>query len=233
MLLIAMLLACASCASMPEPPTSPKFGALRITIATEITAGVADRIEAALDAAPARWLVLYLDSPGGDFQAARRIAHRIAAAPRSVAIVKDGRRCASSCTVLWAAADERLVGSAARFGFHGVDCGGGLLCRMRQAALDAKMRDWISRASPSLVALLDGQDPPAFKRYGGGERNIVRLTGEQIITLKAARAITPGAEEPTSVSAPGGLTIEALDPLDGSVRQASPGRGPRQPVRSG
>lgn len=66
--------------------------------------------------------VVRVDSRGGDFPAATRMT-RVLLAPgvrRPVRIeVLAGGRCESMCTVLWAAASERVAAPEARFMFHG------------------------------------------------------------------------------------------------------------------
>lgn len=66
--------------------------------------------------------VVGVDSRGGDFHAAIRMTRAVRglAAHRPVRIeVLAGGRCESMCTVLWAAASERVAAPEARFMFHG------------------------------------------------------------------------------------------------------------------
>jgi len=218
--MLAMALLCASCAaprddgSRDDGYSLSRSGTLKITIATEITTDVADRIDSALAAAPPQQLLLYLDSPGGEFEAGQRIAKDVTRVPYSVAVTGDGMSCASMCTVIWAAAGERLAAPSANFGFHGIDCGDGLLCRIKRDSLSWSVREWVRLASLPLVDFLDRQNPPAFSRYGEGERNIVRLKGRQIVSLGAARPAPPCKAPSAYASIGSRLIIEALPSLE-------------------
>jgi hypothetical protein len=90
-----------------------------IVISEVITQATANRVLGEL----ARWnrpvVTLRLDSPGGDVASAMQIHDRLRRGDLRVATrVSDSAQCMSSCTLIYAAGDERLAGSRARFRFH-------------------------------------------------------------------------------------------------------------------
>lgn len=106
---------------------------------------------------PADQLIVRVDSPGGDFQAAIRMVEvlRTQGEQRSVRIeVLAQRRCESMCTVLWAAASERVAAPEATFMFHAPRRAGSS-SEERFARLEAEaaaIRTAIGRVDPALLA---------------------------------------------------------------------------------
>ena len=126
--------------------------------------------------------VVRVDSPGGDFPAATRMTRALLApgTPRPVRIdVLAGGRCESMCTVLWAAASERLAAPTARFMFHAPRRAGSAPDE-RFARLEAEaaaMRAAIGRVDPLLLAEIQGRG--AFATVPEN----VTLTAAEIVAL--------------------------------------------------
>jgi len=64
--------------------------------------------------------VLRLDSPGGNVYAARGLVRLV---QESAAATVVGARCLSACTLVFMAADRRILGPGAELGFHGYSAG--------------------------------------------------------------------------------------------------------------
>ena len=131
---------------------------------------------------PAATLLVRVDSPGGDLLAATRMVTALRAldVARPVRIeVLMGGRCESMCTVLWAAASERLAAPAARFMFHAPRRAGSAPDE-RFACLEAEvaaMRAAIGRVDPLLLAEIQGRG--AFATVPEN----VTLTAAEIVAL--------------------------------------------------
>ncbi|MFZ1430787.1 MAG: ATP-dependent Clp protease proteolytic subunit [Geminicoccaceae bacterium] len=136
--------------------------------------------EMATGADPQLPVVVRVDSPGGDFPAATRMTKALLApgTPRPVRIeVLAGGRCESMCTVLWAAAAERVAAPVARFMFHGPGYGAR---RQPGAGLEAKaavMEQAVRRVDPVLADYLAARQ--AFVPAGPK----VELTAAEIAAL--------------------------------------------------
>jgi hypothetical protein len=90
-----------------------------ITISGIITQKTADRVLDELETLPGPVVTVRLDSPGGDVSAALQINDRLKRSDRLVVTsVADEARCMSSCTLIFAAGDQRLAGHRSRFRFH-------------------------------------------------------------------------------------------------------------------
>lgn len=86
--------------------------------------GVAEATITAIKEAPSKDLFLELNSPGGYFLEAEKIYNYIKAEKENglkvSTYVPSGSICASACTLIFIAADERIAGEAAAFMVHGV-----------------------------------------------------------------------------------------------------------------
>jgi hypothetical protein len=61
--------------------------------------------------------IVFLDSPGGNIQAATWIGWRIRERGFKTAVA-DGARCLSACAMIWMGGEERYLGTKAHLGFH-------------------------------------------------------------------------------------------------------------------
>jgi hypothetical protein len=197
-IVFALLAAVAGCT--PTPPASdgssdaPSDGSsVQLSISGRITPEMIDEMAPLFPphGTPPR-VVVFLASGGGDFGAALTMARWLENVPRSTAVVTSS--CDSACLIIFAAAHERLVDRRAVFGAHGPECNPkgwfGLPCRIFwEPWARAELHDRVARASPSWIAYLDDQEPPAFQRSGA---DFVRVTGSQLIGFGAAAPLTRG-----------------------------------------
>jgi hypothetical protein len=90
-----------------------------IVISGVITQDTADRVLDELEAQQGPVVTIRLDSPGGDVAAALQIHDRLKHGDRLVVTtVADEAQCMSSCTLIFAAGNQRLAGPRSRFRFH-------------------------------------------------------------------------------------------------------------------
>ncbi|MGF7207881.1 hypothetical protein GGE65_002459 [Skermanella aerolata] len=90
-----------------------------ISLSGVITQKSADRIMDELESHAGPSVTIRLDSPGGDVSAALQIHNQLKRSGKLVVTrVEDEARCMSSCTLIFAAGDQRLAGSRSRFRFH-------------------------------------------------------------------------------------------------------------------
>ena len=197
-IVFALLAVVAGCA--PAPPASdassdaPSDGSsVQLSVSGRITPRMIDDMAPLFPphGTPPR-VVVFLASGGGDFGAALTMARWLENVPRSTAVVTSS--CDSACLIIFASAHERLVDRRAVFGAHGPECNIkgwlGVPCRLFwEPWARAELHDRVARASPSWIAYLDDQEPPAFVRSG---TDFVRVTGSQLIGFGAAAPLTRG-----------------------------------------
>ena len=129
--------------------------------------------------------VVRVDSRGGDFPAATRMTRALLApgVRRPVRIeVLAGGRCESMCTVLWAAASERVAAPEARFMFHGPGYGArrkpGAGLKVNAAAMEHVIR----RVDPVLADFLKARQgfAPAGPKVELTAAEIAALGGDYL-----------------------------------------------------
>lgn len=138
-----------------------------------IKSAMADRIESEI-AAPGRLTTIVFDSPGGELDAAKRIAKAISAAPGIEVHVY--RRCSSACVHIFTHVPRTLALDESEFLFHrGETARGpwelaGELLRDRRGVQDSDpldMTEWAALISPKLLAFFESCSPNPLKTAAG------------------------------------------------------------------
>jgi len=107
--------------------------------------------------------IVLLDSPGGKVVPGLRIGEIIRASGFATAVT-NGAMCSSACAMIWLAGTERLVGSAAKVGFHAAYTGSGDDVRVSGQG-NAFIGAYLAKLGLSYeaIALATSADPTAMR----------------------------------------------------------------------
>ena len=168
---LLLLTACAGVGTADNRAARQTGGPLTLSIVGEMRWSSMHDLSEALDAPDPQPLQVTLNSVGGDLGLAVTLAdHMRASGRRITAVVPPGGVCMSACTILFAAATERVAASDAVFMFHAPHLRiplPGFIVGPIEGLTRAVMRNRYAAVSPALVDLLDRPDIDALHRAQG------------------------------------------------------------------
>jgi hypothetical protein len=171
---------------MAEAPMSA------IAISGIITQGTADRVLDELESLQSPVVTIRLDSPGGDVAAALQIHDRLKQGDRLVVTsVVNEAQCMSSCTLIFAAGDQRLAGPRSRFRFHAPLYVGRL-------PLPGPVVDLIEAMTRRGIANTYAEASPGFARYLA-EPGVLALHSRKGVALSGEELAVRGANFVTGI----------------------------------
>jgi hypothetical protein len=168
---LLLLSACAGVGTAEHRPSRQPNGPMALAISGEIRWAAMRGLYDALEDPDTRTVRITLNSVGGDLGLAVTLADQMrASGKRITAIVPAGGVCMSACTILFAAAAERIAAPDAVFMFHAPRLRislPGFIGRPIEGLTRLMMRGHYAAVSPALVDLLDRPDIDALNHAEG------------------------------------------------------------------